>query len=223
MKNNLKIVLSLVLVIVVIVAVVFFSPESDAVKFKLEYESLNGQTNDSGQEYPTVSISSTNPIVYADYDQIFDILDGGTGVIYFGFPECPWCRNMISVFLEAADEIGIESIYYLNNKEDRDTKVLEDDEVITEKEGTSNYNELLERLGEYASVYEGLNDESIKRLYFPTVIFVKDGEIIEYIEGTVDSQDDPYTALTDEQEEELKEKYIAAFQSLTTCDLDSKC
>ena len=222
MKNSIKIVLSLVVLVIAIIAFIFLRPESMASRFKLEYESLNGQKADNGKDYIKVNINNDNKIVYADYDTVFDVLDS-TGVIYFGFPECPWCRNAIPVLLDAAKESGLEQIYYLNNSDDRDTKVLKDGKVITEKEGTSNYNKLLEKLGDKASVYDGLKDEKIKRLYYPTVVFVKNGEITDYIEGTVESQEDPYTPLTKDQRQELKDKYKTAISKLLSCDQDSKC
>lgn len=200
----------------------FLKPESMATRFKLEYEALNGQKAENGSTYMDVNISNDNKIVYADYDQIFDVLDG-TGVIYFGFPECPWCRNAAPVLLEAAEETAIEQIYYLNNNDDRDIKILKDGKVITEKEGTFNYNKLLEKLGDKAAVYEGLEDESIKRLYYPTVVFVKEGQIVDYIEGTVESQKDPYKPLTEEQRQELKDKYKKAINNLLTCNEESRC
>ncbi len=221
-RNSVKIILSLIILVIAGIAFIFLKPESMASRFKLEYESLNGQKTDDGREYMEVNINNDNKIVYADYKTIFDVLDG-TGVIYFGFPECPWCRNAVPVLLEAAEESGIKQIYYLNNHDDRDTKVLKDGEVITEKEGTSNYNKLLEKLGDKASVYEGLEDKTIKRLYYPTVVFVKNGEITDYIEGTVESQEDPYTALTKDQRQELKDKYKSAINNLLSCDQDSKC
>lgn len=221
MKNKQKIILSVVVLLIGIVSFIYLRPESMESQFKLEYESLNGKEANN-REYLEVTIPSDNNIVYTDYDQVFDVLDG-TGVIYFGFPECPWCRNAVPVLLEAAKESGLDEIYYLNNQEDRDTKVLKDGEVVTEKEGSSNYNKLLEKLGDKASVYEGLNDDSIKRLYYPTVVFVKNGEIIDYIEGTVDSQTDPYTPLNENQKEELKDKYRSAMSNLQSCDQDSKC
>ena len=193
-----------------------------ATRFKLEYEALNGQKAENGSTYMDVNISNDNKIVYADYDQIFDVLDG-TGVIYFGFPECPWCRNAAPVLLEAAEETAIEQIYYLNNNDDRDIKILKDGKVITEKEGTSNYNKLLEKLGDKAAVYEGLEDENIKRLYYPTVVFVKEGQIVDYIEGTVESQKDPYKPLTEDQRQELKDKYKKAINTLLTCNEESRC
>lgn len=217
MKLAQKIILCLVVLVIGIISFIYLRPESMETHFKLEYESLNGKN-----DYIDVNIPSDNSIVYADYEQIFDILDG-TGVIYFGYPECPWCRNAVPVLIEAAKEAEVDQIYYLNNNEDRDTKTLKDGKVVTEKEGTDNYNKLLEKLGDKASTYEGLEDNSIKRLYFPTLVVVKNGEITDYIEGTVDSQKDPQKPLNEKQKKELKDKYTKTMKKLKTCNQNSKC
>lgn len=217
MKLAQKIILCLVVLVIGIISFIYLRPESMETHFKLEYESLNGKN-----DYIDVNIPSDNNIVYADYEQIFDILDG-TGVIYFGYPECPWCRNAVPVLIEAAKEAEVDQIYYLNNNEDRDTKTLKDGKVVTEKEGTDNYNKLLEKLGDKASTYEGLEDNFIKRLYFPTLVVVKNGEITDYIEGTVDSQKDPQKPLNEKQKKELKDKYTKAMKKLKTCNQNSKC
>lgn len=217
MKLAQKIILCLVVLVIGIISFIYLRPESMETHFKLEYESLNGKN-----DYIDVNIPSDNNIVYADYEQIFDILDG-TGVIYFGYPECPWCRNAVPVLIEAAKEAEVDQIYYLNNNKDRDTKTLKDGKVVTEKEGTDNYNKLLEKLGDKASTYEGLEDNSIKRLYFPTLVVVKNGEITDYIEGTVDSQKDPQKPLNEKQKKELKDKYTKAMKKLKTCNQNSKC
>ncbi len=217
MKLAQKIILCLVVLVIGIISFIYLRPESMETHFKLEYESLNGKN-----DYIDVNIPSDNNIVYADYEQIFDILDG-TGVIYFGYPECPWCRNAVPVLIEAAKEAEVDQIYYLNNNEDRDTKTLKDGKVVTEKEGTDNYNKLLEKLGDKASTYEGLEDNSIKRLYFPTLVVVKNGEITDYIEGTVDSQKDPQKPLNEKQKKELKDKYTKTMKKLKTCNQNSKC
>lgn len=216
-----KIILATIVVIGVL-ACIWFKPENMGEKFKKEYESLNGEKSESGKTYLDVSISKSDKIVYADYDKVFEILDG-TGVIYFGFPQCPWCRNSVPILLDVIENSSIDKLYYLNNYTDRDTKVLKDDKVVTEKEGTSNYKKLLKKLGKRASVYDGLNDENIRRLYFPTVIVVKNGEITDYIEGTVESQTDPYKALTKKQKQELKNKYKKAINKLSMCSQNEKC
>lgn len=98
---------------------------SDARKFKREYETLNNDYNDSKTyKYLDINVSRKNNVKYSSYDEVFKILDKGTGVIYFGFPECPWCRNLVPVLVDAADEAGIANIYYLNNRNDRDVKKI---------------------------------------------------------------------------------------------------
>lgn len=212
----------LVILVFLIITLGLFIIKPKGNKFKNEYERLNGLENQNGKKYMKVSISSNNPIVYSNYDEIFKLLESGTGLIYFGFPECPWCRNAVPVLMKAAEETGIDKIYYLNNLKDRDIKSLKNGKIKTEQEGTSNYKKLIKKLGKNASVYDGLNDEKIKRLYFPTVVAIKKGKIISYIEGTVDSQSDPYIVLNKNQKKELQNKYIEAINSILSCDINAK-
>ena len=77
---------------------------------------------------------SNAPIKYLNYDEIFEILESKSGVIYFGFPECPWCRNIALPLVDSAMEYGLEKIYYLNNRLDRDTLSLDKKgKIVTEK------------------------------------------------------------------------------------------
>lgn len=183
--------------------------ELDSVKFKEEYESLNDKTKENSENgYLKVNIDVKNPVKYAEYEEVKEIITNGTGVIYFGFPECPWCRNAVPVLLESAKNTGLDTIYYFNALSIRDKKHLDDNgEIIVDDEGTKEYKELVKLLYEHLDVYEGLNDDSIKRLYFPSVLFVKDGKIIGFHSGTVESQEDPSIGLTEKQKEELKEIY----------------
>ena len=64
---------------------------SDALKFKEEYESINGESVE-GTDYKvrTLSIPEDNPIVYADANDIITMMDNNdTFVVYFGFNSCP--------------------------------------------------------------------------------------------------------------------------------------
>lgn len=222
MSKKQKLILFIVVLIIGVVSFVILKPETMAYRFKKEYESLNGKQTDTGKKYLDVKIKNHESIIYADYSRVFEILNS-SGVIYFGFPECPWCRNVVSVLLDAASETGVNKIYYMNNRGDRDIQSLKDGKISIEQAGTDNYYKLLKKLGDKASVYEGLNDDSIKRLYFPTVVIVKDGKVIDLIVGTVDSQKDPYKALNDKQRAELKNKYKKAMKQLLTCSDEKKC
>ena len=197
---------------------------NDSLKFKSEYENLNGKKNKNNREYVNVEIDKNNPFIYADYDKVIDILENGTGVIYFGFPECPWCRTMVPILAKAANEIGVDKIYYFNALDMRDEKVLDDDgNIVTKKEGTKQYYQLIEIMYDYVSTYEGLNDDSVKRLYFPTVVFIKDGDIIGSHIGTLDSQEDPYIPLDDTQKNELKDIYIDYMNDVFDLLCDEAC
>lgn len=198
---------------------------NDSIKFKEEYESLNGKyDNVRERKYLDVNISSDNPVKYATFTEISDLIDHGTGVIYFGFPECPWCRNAVPVLLEAAETTGVDTIYYFNALDIRDEKFLDaNGEIVTTKEGTKEYKQLLKKLDKYLSVYSGLNDDSIKRLYFPTVFFIKEGVVIGNHIGTVDSHTDSKVKLNSEQKLELKNIYEDFMMKVLDSSCDKEC
>ncbi len=164
--------------------------KSDGEKFKAEYEALNN-------ENVNINISKNNPIKYVTLDEVFDIIQNKTGVIYFGFPGCPWCRNMIPVLFEAAKNNNIDTIYYFNPRDIR-------------KSDNEDYNKLKEILNEYLS--EDENGQKV--LYVPDVYFIKDGKIVGHHLGTVDSQEDPTISLTDEEKNELLDIFNELFEKI---------
>ncbi|MFV0250221.1 MAG: hypothetical protein ACK5HP_04235 [Bacilli bacterium] len=214
MKKLLIIPTILIVIVLIITGILIINNKNeinitDATKFKEEYEEFNNKKTRSGDTYLSLSISEENIIEYSSVDKILELLESGTGVIYFGYPECPWCRNIVPVLLEATEEMGVETIYYYDPSDIRDTKTLnESGEIVITNEGTNDYKKIVEKLYDFLTPYTGLNDDSIKRLYVPTVVFVDSGEIIGVHIGTVDSQTNPYIKLDEEETEELKNIYI---------------
>jgi hypothetical protein len=78
-------------------------------------------------------------------------------------------------------------------------------------------------LSDVLTPYEGLNDDSIKRLYFPTVVYVKDGKVLSSTIGTVDSQTEPYVKLNDDQYNELKNIYMENMNKVYNILCDEAC
>ena len=106
----------------------------------------------------------------------------------------------------------------------RDKKSLDEEgNIITEKEGTKEYYELVSLLQDVLPVYDGLNDENIKRLYFPTVIFVRDGKIVGTHMDTVSSQENPRVPLNDEQTKELTNIYVSNIMKVLDDACDKSC
>ena len=205
------------MIIALLLAVLFISSfalaeeapeeESGGAEFKHEYEILNGQSDWEGTNtYKELEIPEDLNIVYADLAEATGLLKEATGIFYFGFPECPWCRTLVPVLIEAIGNSGYEGeIYYCNALYERDYLSLDDDgNVVVEQEGSEAYTAFLEEYGSYVSQYEGF-DESVRRLYFPTLMFVKDGEILEVHVDTIEGQENGYDELTDEQHAALLE------------------
>lgn len=220
----------LFIVVLCVFSLVGCSKKDDyASKFKEEYESYNGKQTSSGKDYLKVEIPEENVIVYSSISEVLDIIKNKSGVIYFGFPTCPWCRNIVSPLLEAADSTSLDKIYYLNMYEERDTIKYVDGEFITEKEASEGYYDLVNALSSILDDYivkdsDGIeHNTSKKRIYVPLVVFVKDGEIVDYHANTVDSQVDPYVKLNDEEHETLYNIYLNGIHKVLDDVCDSKC
>ena len=236
MKKSSVVIIILVLIFTVFLGIKYLSESekylsADAIKFKEEYEKLNGEINTSNsKKYPEVKISEDNVVKYSSYDEVLEILQTGTGIIYLGFPECPWCRNLVPVLMTAANETEIDVVYYLNIKEDRNLLVLDDNKKIkTQKEGSKNYFKLVDALSEILDDYvlttnsgEEVNTKT-KRIYLPLVIFVKEGKIIDYHLDTVESQENPYEPLSDRELEELLLTLINKISKTTGIICDEHC
>lgn len=205
--------------------------ETDAEKFKKEYEEYNGQSiGETKFVYPKVEVDKKNPVKYASYEDVLELLTDGTGVIYLGYPTCPWCRNVVPVLIEAANEIGIEDIYYINMKDERDEiKVKEDGSLEITNEGTKGYKKLLTRLDAILEEYtlQDMHGNTVsaneKRIYVPLVIFVREGEIVSYHVDTVESQTNPFVLLNEDQKNELMDIYISAMHKVLNDVCDSSC
>lgn len=230
MNNKIKAIIGIVIIVVIgVIGYLIYKNNSedkteytitnDSLKFKEEYESLNGKDTGYKQTYQTLDIKSYNPMLYSNYNEIFEILEKGTGIIYFGFPECPWCRNLVPVLVSSALESKVDKIYYLNIKEDRNTLTLtKKGKIKTEKQGNENYLKLVDILKDYLPVYDGLNDETIKRIYLPTVVFVKDGKVIGVQESLESYQkrveNNPFDPMTEAEQKELSDIFKGYYSKL---------
>lgn len=195
---------------------------TDAMKFKNEYESLNGVVNEATEnEYIEVNIDEENPMVYKTGKEILDVLKNEDAIIYFGFAACPWCRNAVSVLLDAAKELNVDKIYYVDILDIRDTyKFSGSIEPEQTKKGTDAYYEILKFLDKklekfYVKDEAGnMYDTGVKRLYAPTVVGVKGGKVVGFHESTIESQTDPYELLDEKGKTELKNEYKKLIESV---------
>ena len=202
-----------------------YTIQTDAEKFKDEYEALNGTKNSSNQEHRTITIPKENPIVYSTAPDIVKMMDNKeTFYVYFGSRYCPWCRSVIEKALEVANENNIDKIYYVDAWSDDHVEALRDTYVLNDKnkpelksEGGAGYQELLERLDKVLSAYTLTTSKGKKvkvgekRIFLPNFVYVEDGKAIELVEGQSDKQEGSSDQLTDEilaDEEKTFEKFF---------------
>ena len=191
MKKKILLYILIPLFIIVIAIFNLNSNKSDAIKFKEEYEKYNNK-------YYRLNISDANPIKYSNYDEVFNIIESGTGIIFIGYPKCNKCRKVVSNLIDISIENEISKIYYLNIKNDMDYYEVNNKKLVykvdssgNELKGSKNYFKLLKKLDKYLDKYiiidnEKEYDTSEKRIKNPTIIFVRDGEIIDVM-NTFDS------------------------------------
>lgn len=106
-------------------------------------------------------LDKDNVYVYKSINDIINVLSKGTGIVYLGFPECPWCQRYVVYLNNLAKEYNIEEIYYYNIKDARSNNTKEYQKIV----------ELLNDLLPY-------DDNGNKKVFVPTVVFVKNGKVI---------------------------------------------
>jgi methyl-galactoside transport system substrate-binding protein len=154
----------------------------DPLRFKAEYEALNGQYDEQyGDQYTDVSIDADNNVVYLTFEELLSFIDGKTGLLFFGRPRCPWCRILAPYMLDFAKEDDVY-IYYYNIQKDRD-------------ENNEKYKRIISVLAKYLPtdvVTQNEKDEdfdpNLKRVTTPHLFFIKNGEVKSYYD-LVESED----------------------------------
>lgn len=193
----------------------------DSIKFKEEYEKLNDTVK------PKVSLNDDNPFVYADSKKVIETLKSGTGLIYFGFSNCPWCRNAVNVL----QYVNTDEILYFDVKDKRDTYEVIDGVLKKTKDAEDGYYEILELLDDILEDYEIEDDSTTykvgeKRIYVPLVVGVLNGKIVGYHLDTVDLNEgqSAYDLLDENQKSKLKLIYdeINSKVNSSSCDVNSK-
>ena len=202
----------------------------DAIKFKQEYESLNNQTNKSGKVIRSVSIEKTNPFIYKTEDELVTMIENKESfIVYFGFATCPWCRSMITNLVEASKKTNTKDIYYVDVLNIRDTKVFENGEIKTSKDGTTGYMKLLDLIGNVLSKYKieddngNVIDTKEKRIYAPNIVVIKEGNAIYLTEGVSSNLKDPYGQLTEDMVKESYDMIEEALKKLNNNVCTDKC
>ena len=182
MKNKKMIILSIFLMVIITMILVIFYVKNNRLAdgeklFRNQFTLYNNKKSLNKVKYITVDIEEDNNVEYLNDSNVIKKMKKETGIFLFCYPQSNDCRNVVNVLsdIDIGSNIGK---YYYNAYRIRDEKYIgTDGEILTIKDAYEPYDEILTLLGDKAEEYYGLGDSNVKRLYFPTVIFVKNGNI----------------------------------------------
>ena len=189
MKKNIIVPIS-ILVLLIIAGLTYF--------FLLKKEEVTPDNVKFAKEY--TNISEDNLFKYKTLEEVNKILTKGTGVVYLGFPECPWCQEYVIYIDEVSKSVGLDKVYYSNILDER-------------KNDTEEYKETVKILSDYLSN----DDEGNKRVYVPSVIVVSSGKIVMFDDETArdtKGYDSPKEYWQSEDLTALKTKLTNAFEKV---------
>ncbi len=112
------------------------------------------------QEYEMVS--SDNVFVYASARDVYSALKGNA-IIFMGFPANKWTGYYANILNEAAKSSNIKEILYYDFYEDRNNK-------------NATYQSIVLKLNNYVLTL----DNGTKNIYAPTLVVVKNGNIVYF-------------------------------------------
>ncbi len=160
---------------------------SDNVRFSGEYK----------------DISKNNVFKYVGEHEVLEVLNGKSGILFFGFPSNIWSHYYADYLNEMALVNGISEIYYYDFKKDRNLNNV-------------TYNNIVLKLKEYLATTDLGNQD----LTAPTIVFVKSGNVlyfddeIAHLKGNVT----PEEYFTDYQKSALKTKFDVMIKNYLRMD-----
>lgn len=160
------------------------------------------------------------------YNQLLEVLKEGTHLIYFGFPECPWCQQYVYYYNEYAKEFGIDHILYFNHRSIRTFTVTEDGPILHLE-----FQKIVELMGKehLATIQISKDGKEVKNsnleeesdlitlswIYAPTLYLVRNGKVILQGVSTLADHniiDGVLPVLTDVQKQTLKNNLFSLYQ-----------
>ena len=183
--------ISVLLIIIITSFIIFMAPHNKYVDERIN----NNYPKLLDNQHIIVEISGRETVELIKKKKDF--------VIMMGFSPCPWCQNLMPYLNEVGKNEGLKQIYYLDILDMRNNINSVDRKY---------YNYLYDLCKE-----QGGLDLDNDRISAPTTFVIKNGNIVAYHLGTVDShvfKDGHLPALNQEQINELKTILTRLFQKI---------
>lgn len=116
--------------------------------------------------------------------------DKQSGLLYFGFPNCPWCQEVVPVLHELASQAHVP-VHYIQTRDDEGIRLYTDSQR--------------DDIAPYLNDFIRNNAKGEPTLYVPLVLAVEDGQVIQGHQGSISGHNAHEEELTSAQKQELQE------------------
>lgn len=148
------------------------------------------------EQYPLTK--ADNRFIYASTQRVLEVLEKGSGIVFLGFPDCPWCQQFAPILDEAAALGRLPVIYYLDIRE-------------AQAQDPETYKKIVDKLKNYLKT----DEEGNPRVYVPDITAIRQGTIVGRFNRESSANDEqPVTPESYWQVEGRRERAIAQLQSL---------
>lgn len=124
------------------------------------------------------AISKDNVFTYASIDEVLELFESGTGIVFFGNSDQDYLSDLVKIFSDLVEKKNISKVYYYNP-------------VSIKNNEEDSYNQLINLLGDNLTI----DDNGDGYLAVPSIYFVKNGKIVGYNDDAlkmydIDDEDD---------------------------------
>ena len=128
--------------------------------------------------------------------------DQKTGIMYFGFPDCPWCNDVVPILEKVSKKMN-EPVYYVRTRKGKKDNY---DRLYTEKQR--------KHLTKYVGSYMSQNEEGTLSLYVPLVVSIDQGVCTSGHVGTVEGHDAHKREIKKSEIQEVYDIFIEMFKKI---------
>lgn len=132
-------------------------------------------------------VADFKPISFSEAIDFFK--EKKSGLLYFGFVNCPWCQELVPILHELTRQENVP-VYYIETRNRENTRLYSDEER--------------DKISPYLKEFIKENKEGTPTLYVPLVVAVENGEVIAGHQGTTSDHNAHEEKLSEAQKELLQ-------------------
>ncbi len=113
------------------------------------------------------NLPNENQFDLMEKDDLKTFIEHGTGILYFSFPECPWCQAYIPMLNEVLENNDVRAYYYNIHVDKDDDRDFYDEiaQLLIDHNKSDDENVVL------------YGNDGKPLIYMPLVLFIENGEI----------------------------------------------